>query len=315
MSTAQEPIIGIRDLRRSYPDGAGGTFDAVDGVSLDFAAGEVTAVLGPNGAGKTTLMDMILGLNTPSGGDIRVFGGSPRQAVRDGRIGALLQTGGLLPDLTVKETVQIIAALHRHALPVQEVMETAGITEIADRIVSKCSGGQQQRLRFALALLPRPDLIVLDEPTAGMDPSARHEFWDRMRRQAESGTTVLFATHYLEEAEQFARRTVLMHQGRVIADGPTSEVQQRAGAAHVSVTWTASQADLAELPHVISHSVQGRRITFRTDDADSLARHLLTATPAAHLTVRPASLEEAFMLLTGEQENPDSSTARKETAR
>ena len=310
MSTAQGPIVGIRDLRRSYPDGAGGTFDAVDGVSLDFSEGEVTAVLGPNGAGKTTLMDMILGLNAPSSGEISVFGGTPHHAVRAGRVGALLQTGGLLPDLTVKETVQIIAALHRHSLPVTEVMETAGITQIADRRVGKCSGGQQQRLRFALALLPRPDLMILDEPTAGMDPSARHEFWDRMRRQADSGTTVLFATHYLEEAEQFARRTVLMHQGRVIADGPTAEVQQRAGAAHVTVTWTASSAELGSLPHVISHTVQGSRITFRTDDADSLARHLLTATPAAHLSVRPASLEEAFMLLTGDQETDPKEGAR-----
>lgn len=310
MSTAQEPIIGIRHLRRSYPDGAGGTFDAVDGVSLDFAAGEVTAVLGPNGAGKTTLMDMILGLNTPSGGDIRVFGGSPRQAVRDGRIGALLQTGGLLPDLTVKETVQIIAALHEQALPVDEVLQTAGISEIAGRAVGKCSGGQQQRLKFALALLPRPDLIILDEPTAGMDPSARHEFWSRMRTQAAAGSTVLFATHYLEEAEQFARRTVLMHQGRVIADGPTAEVQRRAGAAHVAVTWSASEADLAALPHLLSHSSHGERITFRTDDADRLARHLLTATSARNITVRPASLEEAFVLLTGDQETDPKEGAR-----
>ncbi len=300
MDTAAEPIIRIRDVRRSYPDGDGGTLHAVDGVSLDFAPGEVTAILGPNGAGKTTLIDMVLGLNEPSAGAIEVFGGSPRRAVRAGRVGALLQTGGLLADLTVRETVQIIAALHKDSLPVEEVMETAGITGIGSRAVGKCSGGQQQRLKFALALLPRPDLIILDEPTAGMDPSARHEFWDRMRAQAEAGTTVLFATHYLEEAEQFARRTVLMHQGQVIADGPTAEVQRRAGAAHVAVSWPASEAALQSLPHVISHSVQGTRITFRTDDADALARHLLTETPAENLTVRPASLEEAFMLLTGQ---------------
>lgn len=319
MDTAAEPIIRIRDVRRSYPDGDGGTLHAVDGVSLDFLPGEVTAVLGPNGAGKTTLIDMVLGLNDPSSGRIEVFGDNPRGAVQAGRVGALLQTGGLLPDLTVRETVQIIAALHREALPVEEVMEAAGITGIASRTVGKCSGGQQQRLKFALALLPRPDLIILDEPTAGMDPSARHEFWDRMRRQAESGATVLFATHYLEEAEQFAARTVLMHRGRVIADGPTAEVQRRAGAAHVSVTWRAAAADLAALPHVISHSVQGGRITFRTDDADTLARHLLTRTPAENLTVRPASLEEAFMLLTGEgrpaQEQPAQEQPAQEETR
>lgn len=305
MNTSAEPIIRIQDVRRAYPGGDGGTIFAVDGVSLNFAPGEVTAVLGPNGAGKTTLIDMILGLNQPSSGRIEVFGDTPRRALQAGRVGALMQTGGLLPDLTVKETVQIIAALHRDTLPVAEVMETAGITGIASRAVGKCSGGQQQRLKFALALLPRPELIILDEPTAGMDPSARHEFWDRMRAQADTGSTVLFATHYLEEAEQFARRTVLMHQGRVIADGPTAEVQRQAGAAHVTVTWPASEADLAALPHLISHTSHGDRITFRTDDADALARHLLTATPASNIAIRPASLEEAFMLLTSDQEGAE----------
>ena len=271
---------------------------AVDGVNLRFERGEVTAVLGPNGAGKTTLIDMILGLNTPESGTIRVLGGSPRKAAQNGRLGALLQTGGLLPDLSVKETVQIIAALHKDHLPVDEVMRTAGLDGIAGRAVGKCSGGQQQRLKFALALLPRPEIIVLDEPTAGMDVGARHEFWERMNDAAESGTTVLFATHYLEEAEQFARRTVLMHSGQVIADGPTDQVRQRAGAAHVTVTWEPSDAELKTLPQVISHEVHGSTITFRADRADALARHLLTQTEAYGITVRPASLEEAFMTLT-----------------
>ncbi|WP_120002888.1 ABC transporter ATP-binding protein [Nesterenkonia muleiensis] len=295
---AGSPVITVSDVVRSFPDGDGGRVRAVDGVSLAFQRGEVTAVLGPNGAGKTTLIDMILGLNTPESGTIRVLGGSPRKAAQNGRLGALLQTGGLLPDLSVKETVQIIAALHKNRLPVDEVMETAGLGGIAGRAVGKCSGGQQQRLKFALALLPRPDIIILDEPTAGMDVGARHEFWDRMRDTAESGTTVLFATHYLEEAEQFARRTVLMHSGKVIADGPTDEVRQRAGAAHVKVTWEPSPEELEALPQVISREVRGATITFRTDDADALARHLLTQTGAHGITVRPASLEEAFMQLT-----------------
>lgn len=294
-----EPVIQIDDAVRSFPDGAGGRVRAVDGVTLSFSAGEVTAVLGPNGAGKTTLIDMILGLNEPESGQVRVFGSSAVRAARKGRVGALLQTGGLLPDLTVKETVQIIAALHEEHLPVAEVMETAGLASIASRPVGKCSGGQQQRLKFALALLPSPDIIILDEPTAGMDVSARHEFWDRMRQTAEAGTTVLFATHYLEEAEQFARRTVLMHAGRIIADGPTDEVRQQAGTAHVQVRWAPSSSELRGLPHALSHEILGNTVTLRTDDADALARHLLTQTSAEGITVRPASLEEAFMQLTG----------------
>lgn len=292
------PIITVSDVVRSFPDGDGGRVRAVDHVSLSFGRGEVTAILGPNGAGKTTLIDMILGLNTPESGKIQVLGGSPVQAAHHGDIGALLQTGGLLPDLTVRETVKIIAALHQDHLPVQEVMEIAGLTSIGGRKVGKCSGGQQQRVKFALALLPQPEIIILDEPTAGMDVAARHEFWARMKDAAETGITVLFATHYLEEAEQFARRTVLMHQGKVIADGPTDEVRQHAGAAHVTVSWTPSEAELQAVPQVISHEAHGSSISFRTDDADTLARHLLTQTEAYGISVRPASLEEAFMTLT-----------------
>jgi ABC-2 type transport system ATP-binding protein len=294
------PALEVREASRSFPDGEGGRITAVDRVTLSFQPGEVTALLGPNGAGKTTLTDMLLGLTAPESGTIVVAGTDPRTAVREGRIGALLQTGGLLPDLTVKETVRMIAALHRDPAPVEEVMEIAGLTGFAARRVGKCSGGQQQRLKFALALLPRPAIIVLDEPTTGMDVTARHEFWERMRAQADTGTTIVFATHYLEEAEQFARRTVLMHRGRVIADGPTAEVQRRAGAANVIVTWSPTDDEIAALPHIASAERRGGQITFRTDDADALARHLLTATTAHSLIVRPASLEEAFMLLTDE---------------
>ncbi|MGO1193346.1 MAG: ATP-binding cassette domain-containing protein, partial [Nesterenkonia sp.] len=215
-----------------------------------------------------------------------------------------------------------IAALHHNHVGIGTVMEIAGLTGIASRTVGKCSGGQQQRLKFALALLPRPDVLILDEPTAGMDPSARHEFWDRMGEQAATGTTVLFATHYLEEAEQFARRTVLMHGGRVIADGPTDEVRRHAGAAHVSVTWSPTPTELAGLPAVESHEVRGNQVLLRTDDADKLAKHLLTTTDAHSLTIRSASLEEAFMQLTtadDQQKAPQATTrtttAQKETAR
>ena len=293
-----EHMIEVEDLHQGFSDRAGGRVTAVDGVSLAFQRAEVTAILGPNGAGKTTLLDLLLGLNSPDSGAVSILGRTPHRAVQDGLVGALLQTGGLLPDLTVKETVIMIAALHKNPMPVDEVMETAGITSIGSRMVGKCSGGQQQRLKFALALLPRPEVIVLDEPTAGMDVSARHEFWERMNEQARGGATILFATHYLEEAEQFARRTVLMHNGRIIADGPTDDVRAKAGAAHVRASWSPSSADLAGLPHVISYEMQGSQISFRTDDADALARHLLTETGAQRLSIRPASLEEAFMMLT-----------------
>lgn len=299
--TAQRPpMVAVDSVTRTFP-GAGGRVVAVDDVSLTVDPGEVVAVLGPNGAGKTTLLDMVLGLNVPERGTIRVAGTTPKRAVQSSRVGALLQTGGLLPDLSVGETVRMIAALHRDHTPVEQVMETAGLTGIAGRRVGKCSGGEQQRVKFALALLPDPDLLILDEPTAGMDVGARHEFWQRMHAQADGGTTVLFATHYLEEAEQFARRTVLLGGGRVIADGPTDEVRSQAASAHVTVTWSPSQDQLEKLPAVLSAEVVGSQVRLRTDDADTLARHLLTRTEAHGITVTQASLEEAFMTLTGDQ--------------
>ncbi|GAA1188211.1 ABC transporter ATP-binding protein [Nesterenkonia xinjiangensis] len=291
-------IISARGVAMSFRDGAGGRTRAVDGVDLTVTRGEVLALLGPNGAGKTTLLDIILGLTAPESGEVLVDGGTPQAAVQAGRLSALLQTGGLLPDLTAAETVRMVAALHRDPADVDDVIDIAGVRSFASRPVGKCSGGQQQRLRFALALLPRPEIIILDEPTAGMDVSARHEFWERMRTQADDGVTVIFATHYLEEAEQFARRTVLMDRGRVLADGATDEVRSRAGAAHVAVTWTPTPEEVEALPHVLSVTSEGPRVSFRTDDADTLARHLLTGTDAHGLTVRPASLEEAFRLLT-----------------
>ncbi|WP_309082190.1 ABC transporter ATP-binding protein [Zhihengliuella sp.] len=300
MDTA--PVISLRGVRRSFPSG-GGRVRAVDGVDLTVCTGEVVALLGPNGAGKTTLIDMILGLTVPEHGTVEVLGTTPRKAVTAGRISALLQTGGLLPDLTVRETVRMIASLHRAPLGVDEVLEAAGATDFASRRVSTCSGGQQQRLRFALALLTRPEILILDEPTAGMDVNARRAFWDSMRSLADGGSTVVFATHYLVEAEQFARRAVLMNAGTILADGPTDEVRQRAGVARVTVTWSPTDTELQALEHVVDVQRHGPRLEFRTDDADGLARHLLTHTDAHGLEVAPASLDEAFRYLTaGETE-------------
>ena len=151
-------------------------------------------------------------------------------------VSAVLQTGGLLRDLTVRETVRMIASTYAAHAPVDEVIDRAGLTALADRRVSKCSGGEQQRLRFALALLPDPRLLVLDEPTAGMDVTARRDFWDTMHADASAGRTVVFATHYLEEADAFADRIVLVAGGRIVADGTTAEIRSRASGRTVSAT-------------------------------------------------------------------------------
>ncbi|WEG08946.1 ABC transporter ATP-binding protein [Microbacterium horticulturae] len=278
-----------------------GRVRAVDGVDLHVAPGEVVAFLGPNGAGKTTTIDMILGLTQPDEGDISVFGTTPRGAIARGYVSAVLQTGGLLKDLTVRETVALTGSLFAEPRPVDEVLGRAGILEIADRMVGKCSGGQQQRLRFAMALLSDPGLLILDEPTTGMDVEGRRSFWQAIRTDAKRGRTVLFATHYLDEADAYADRIVLMSQGRIVADGPTAEIKNLVAGRVVHATVPEVDAvALAALPGVTDVETQGERITARTTDSDAFARYLLTETGARDVEISSQNLESVFLALTSE---------------
>ncbi|EOM76604.1 ABC transporter ATP-binding protein [Rhodococcus rhodnii] len=282
-----------------------GDTTAVDGVDLEIGSGEVVALLGPNGAGKTTTLDILLGLALPDDGSAEVFGLTPRAAVRAGRIGAVLQSGGLLADLTVSETARIVASAVPAMRTVDGVLDTAGLTELARRPVGKCSGGEQQRLRFALALIADPDLLVLDEPTAAMDVASRRAFWAAMRADTDAGRTVVFATHHLEEADEYADRVVVMARGRIVADGPTEQIRSRVTGRTVSVTFRESDPDLdrdtlASLPGVHSVEVRGRRVLLHSHDSDALARRLLDSTTAYDIEITSAALEDAFVSLTEE---------------
>ncbi|WP_374971299.1 ABC transporter ATP-binding protein [Terrabacter sp. BE26] len=301
------PAVELRSLVKTFPAHRGSrqpAVRAVDGIDLRIEPGEVVAFLGPNGAGKTTTLDVVLGLTTPTSGTAEVFGLAPRQAVVSGLVSAVLQTGGLLRDLTVRETVRIIASTYAVHTPVDEVMERAGLGPLASRRVSKCSGGEQQRLRFALALLPDPRLLVLDEPTAGMDVTARRDFWDAMHADASAGRTVVFATHYLEEADSFADRIVLVAGGRVVADGSTAEIRARASGRIVSATLPQDRLaetveHLQHLPGVGSVQQRGARVVVAASDSDAIARLLLDS-GGRDLEVVTAGLEEAFLALTND---------------
>src|SRR3954447_20881917 len=239
-ATTRVPAVSLSGVTKTFGD-----VQAVRGIDLELQQGEIVAFLGPNGAGKTTTIDMVLGLLAPTTGEVSVLGLEPRQAIARGLVSAVMQTGGLIKDLSVRETVEYTASLFSDTRPVDEVLATSGITEIADRKVGKCSGGEQQRLRFAMALLPDPALLLLDEPTTGMDVEGRRAYWAAIRRDAAQGRTVLFATHYLEEADQYADRIVLISQGRIVADGSGSQI--RALAAGRTVRAWLPEADDAAL--------------------------------------------------------------------
>jgi ABC-2 type transport system ATP-binding protein len=280
-----------------------GSVVAVNNLSLTIEPGEVVAFLGPNGAGKTTTVDMMLGLAKPDAGTVRVYGEKPADAVAHGRISAVMQTGGLLKDLTVAETVRMTGSLFGRTRPVAEVLKRAGIADIADRRVGKCSGGQQQRLRFAMALLPDPDLMVLDEPTTGMDVEGRREFWGAIREDAKRGRTILFATHYLDEADAYADRIVLVRSGEIVADGSAAEIKGLASGRTVRATLPgADPVALAGLPGVDQVEVRGESVLVHASDSDGVARYLLDNTSARDLEITSRNLEDAFIALTsGEQ--------------
>ena len=299
------PSIRLRGVQKNF-----GPVRAVSGIDLTVDAGEVVAFLGPNGAGKTTTIDMILGLARPNAGNVEVYGMPPADAVSRGLVTAVMQTGGLLRDLTVAETVRLVSTLFADTRPVDEVLSRAGIADIADRRVGKCSGGQQQRLRFALALLPDPELLILDEPTTGMDVEGRREFWSAIREDTERGRTVLFATHYLEEADAYADRIVLLSRGRIVADGTAAQVKALAAGRTVRATLTGPEtASLRTMPGADSIEVRGDTILVHATDSDDVARYLLNQTSAHDLEITARNLEDAFLALTADEPaNADAST-------
>lgn len=288
--------VDLQHLTKRY-----GRVTAVDDLTLGIEPGEIVAFLGPNGAGKTTTIDMMLGLARPDSGSVQVYGQSPADAIAHGDISAVMQTGGLLKDFTVGETVRYTASLYAVARPAAEVMERAGIAHIADRLVAKCSGGEQQRLRFAMALLSDPRLLVLDEPTTGMDVEGRREFWSAIRTDAERGRTILFATHYLDEADAYADRIVLVRQGRIVADGTTAEIKALATGRSVRATLPGAELALfANVPGVLNAEIRGDTVFVQCTDSDAVARLLLTTTKARDLEIVAQNLEAAFVALTSE---------------
>jgi ABC-2 type transport system ATP-binding protein len=277
----------------------------VRGIDITIAPGETVALLGPNGAGKSTTLDMLLGLLPPDAGTVSVFGMTPDRAIASGAVGAMLQVGQVIQDLSVREMITMMASLYPSPLGVDEAIELTRIQDLVGRKTNRLSGGQTQRLRFAIALVSNPDLLVLDEPTVAMDVEARREFWATMREFASRGKTIVFATHYLEEADAYADRIILMARGNVVADGPATEIKATVGLRTIRATLpSADLTALAALPGVTNADTRGEAVILNCSDSDVALRALLPAYPQARdIEVSGAGLEEAFLQLTADNDD------------
>lgn len=307
----RRPALVLSGVTKSY-----GLVQAVRELDLDIAAGEIVALLGPNGAGKSTTNEMILGLVAPDAGRVEVFGADPLLAVREGRVGAMLQNGALLADARVVDLLRLMHGLHAQPLALAEVIERAGVADFLKTRTDKLSGGQAQRVRYALALLPDPDLLILDEPTVGMDVEIRRAFWASMteftdtvaRGEARSGPpaessarrSVVFATHYLDEADAVADRIVVLAHGAVVADGTGAEIKARVAGRTISLAADSVPHSLvAHLPGVTGTDLVGPRLQIHAADSDAVLRVLLTScADARDVEVSSAKLEDAFLALT-----------------
>ncbi|MFE7610466.1 ABC transporter ATP-binding protein [Streptomyces celluloflavus] len=313
-----ESVIEVTDLRRRYGTAgrrasAGKGFEAVRGIDFSVARGELFALLGTNGAGKTSTVELLEGLAPPTGGQVRVLGHDPfteRHRVRP-RIGMMLQEGGFPAELTPAETLRMWAGCTSAARPIDEALSSVGLTRRRDVRVKQLSGGERRRLDLALALLGRPEVLFLDEPTTGLDTEARHETWQLVRELRDAGATIVLTTHYLEEAEELADRLAILHGGRIAQAGHVADVVA-AHPSHISFELPAG-FHLGDLPPlgelgVIGHETVGRTVRLRTDELQRTATGVLIwardqGLELTGLDVRTASLEEAFLHIAKGLEN------------
>jgi ABC-2 type transport system ATP-binding protein len=298
LQTRTSAAVAFEQVTKHYGDTA-----ALDGVSIDIPIGQTVALLGPNGAGKSTAINLMLGVLDPTTGSIRTLGLDPREAIADGRVGALLQTSGLPVTARVGELVAFVRRLYPQPLPAAAILDRSGLRGLERRAVETLSGGEAQRLRFAMAIAGDPDLVFLDEPTVGMDVETRRAFWTDIRAFAAEGRTVLFATHYLDEADDAAERIVVLSHGRVAADGSARSIKAQVSDRVVSFTLSAVSpaaiAAIEAMPGVSSVVIDGDRIAVATTDTDAVIQQLFEGgLRVRDLEIRGAGLEDAFIALT-----------------
>jgi ABC-2 type transport system ATP-binding protein len=312
---AKHPAASLHEVTKRYSNGV----VALDHVSLQLRSGEIAAVLGPNGAGKSTAVKLMMGLTSPTHGNVRVFGGDPRLAGNRLRTGVMLQVGRAPEMLRVREHLEIMRGYYPRPLPVAEIVRVAGLEGIEGRLFGQLSGGQKQRVLFALALAGDPDLIFLDEPTVGLDIEARRRMWSEIRSLRSRGKTVLLTTHYLEEADALADRIIVLNKGRVVCEGSPEEVRATAAAqsgslAHgdarfglattkvLTFQTQLSREQILNLAGVQTAEANAARMTVTTSAPESTLRELLALDQELRgLEVRSPALEDAFLTLTANE--------------
>jgi ABC-2 type transport system ATP-binding protein len=286
-------LAALAGVTRRYGD-----VTALDHVDLDVGPAELVGLLGPNGAGKTTLLSLLQGLRRPTAGTVRLFGGDPRDAASRTRLGCTPQETALPPTLRVGEVIDFVGRHFANRVPTTELAEEFGLSELLRRQTGALSGGQRRRLSVALAFVGRPELVLLDEPTTGLDVDGRRALWEAIRRQHAAGATILVTSHYLEEIEALAERVVVIAEGRVVADDTLAAVLARVGSRWVRLA-TPDAERIAALPGVAASAPDGDGVAFSVHDSDAFVRALVASgLPFSQLQVRGATLEEAFLALT-----------------
>lgn len=290
-----EVLAAARSVTKSY---AGKP--ALRGVSLDIRAGEALGLLGPNGAGKSTLLNLLCGIRTPEAGTVELFGRNPREPAARRQLGTTPQATSVPPTLRVRETVDFVAAHYEHPVPAPQLLAEFGLTHIADKQCGGLSGGQQRRLLVALALVGRPRLVILDEPTTGLDVEARENLWERLGQYRRDGGTLLVTSHYLEEIQALSGRVAVLNNGEVVADGTVDQIRSRVSVSRVSFHTDRPPSWFESLPESagVTAGADGS-VTVLSRDSDATVRRLVRDNvPFSRLEVHTASLEEAFLSLT-----------------
>ncbi|MFD1739653.1 ABC transporter ATP-binding protein [Bacillus salitolerans] len=292
-----KPIIELKNVTKRFKN-----HTAVDNISLTIKEGSVVALLGPNGAGKTTLVSLILGLLNQTAGSIEVLTGSPKDMKTKQKIGALLQENSTIDGLTVQECIDMFRSFYPKSLQTEQLLQMAGLEDERKKMSISLSGGQRRRLGFAQAIAGNPSILFLDEPTVGMDVASRRMFWETIRAFAKEGKTVIMTTHYLEEADQVADRVVVIHKGKIVADGSPTSLKENATSKYIQLK-TRGNVNVDALPLVTKVEESAGSIKLYSSDTDQLLKHIIKHNLDVYdIEVQRGRLDEAFEFLTNSPE-------------